>query len=176
MYLHRLQCIRNGIKKVTLASYELKVTLKKSFCIAKRKIITVGLSFLIDRHFVFFSGLRTFFLNDCLLVGKKKPPSCTHLLNMNLFDLEKEDTKLISHNSSFPSPCVNWTPISLSLSLSLCVTPHGAIRANRESPVQFTYGVGKNLSTYEPGLAVRVDIYKVEWKGTRANYRLLKFA
>ena len=86
--------------------------------ILKEKSLDV--SFQIDRHFVFFSGLRTFFLNDCLLVGKKKPPSCTHLLNMNLFDLEKEDTKLISHNSSFPSPCVNWTPISLSLSLSLC--------------------------------------------------------
>ena len=64
---------------------------------------------------------------------------------------------------------------------SLCVTPRAAIRRNRESPVQFTYGVGKkrkkeNLSTYEPGLAVRVEIYKVEWKGTRANYGLLKFA
>ena len=32
---------------------------------------------------------------------------------------------------------MNWTPISL------CVTPHGAIRGIRESRVQFTHGVGK---------------------------------
>ena len=96
MYSHRLQCIRNGIKKkITLDLNQLKATLKKIILHPKRKIITVGVSFLIDRHFVFFSGWRIFFFIDCLLVAKKKPPSCTHLLNVNLFHLEKEDTKLI---------------------------------------------------------------------------------
>ena len=82
----------------------------KSTQILKEKL--VGLPFPIDRHFVFFSGWCIYFFNDCLLVAKKTPPSCTHLLIVNLFHLEKEETKLISHNSSFPSPCVNWTPIS----------------------------------------------------------------
>ena len=45
--------------------------------------------------FCFLLGMAYIFFNDCLLVGKKKPPSCTHLLNVNLFDLEKEETKLI---------------------------------------------------------------------------------
>ena len=63
--------------------------------------------------FCFLLGMAYIFFINCLLVAKKKPPSCTHLLIVNLFHLEKEETKLISHNSSFPSPCVNWTPISL---------------------------------------------------------------
>ena len=57
--------------------------------------------------FCFLLGMAYIFFIDCLLVAKKKPPSGTHLLIVNLFHMEKEDTKLISHNSSFPSPCVN---------------------------------------------------------------------
>ena len=57
--------------------------------------------------YCFLLGMAYIFFNHCLLVGKKKPPSCTHLLNVNLFYLEKEESKLIQHNSSFPSPCVN---------------------------------------------------------------------
>ena len=63
--------------------------------------------------FCFLLGMAYIFFIDCLPVAKKKPPSFTHLLIVNLFHMEKEETKLISHNSSFPSPCVNWTAISL---------------------------------------------------------------
>ena len=106
----------NHIKKSFHSHYMSKLLhfFKQSTPILKEK--SVDVSFPIDRHFVFFSGWRIFFFFffiDCLQDAKKKPPSWTHLLFVNLFHLEKEDTKLISHNSSFPSPCVNWTRISL---------------------------------------------------------------
>ena len=95
--------------------------LKKINADPKKK--SVGVPFPIDRHFVFFSGWRTFFNNCALLVAKKKPPSWTHLLNVNLFHLEKEETKLIWHNSSF-FLLHAWIELA-----SLCATPRAAIRA-----------------------------------------------
>ena len=65
----------------------------KSTQILKEK--SVGVPFLFDRHFVFFSGMRTIFFNDCLLVGKKTLPSGTRTWTVNMFHLEKEETKLI---------------------------------------------------------------------------------
>ena len=109
-----LTCIpSNHIKKILPISLRPKTHtfFKQSTQFLTEK--SVDVSFPIDRHFVFFSGWRTFFFNDCWLVGKKKPSSCTRTCTVNLFHMEKEDTKLISHNSSFPSPCVNWTAISL---------------------------------------------------------------
>lgn len=45
--------------------------------------------FLLGMAYIFF------FLMIVCWLGRKKPPSCTHLLNVNLFHMEKEETKLI---------------------------------------------------------------------------------
>ena len=45
--------------------------------------------------FCFLLGMAYIFLMIVCLLGRKKPPSCTHLLNVIMFHLEKEETKLI---------------------------------------------------------------------------------
>ena len=55
-------------KKVTLDLDQLKATLKKSFCMPKRNISTVSISYLSVAILFFFSELRPFFflmLLDC---------------------------------------------------------------------------------------------------------------
>ena len=81
-------------KKVTLDLHQLKATLKKIILHPKKKDIHRRHLLSFSRHFVFFSGLRTFF-NDCLIVAKKTLPSGTHTRTVNMFHLEKEETKLI---------------------------------------------------------------------------------
>ena len=118
-------------KKVTLDLDQLKATLKKSFCIPKRNISTVSISYLFTRHFVFQTqDFFFFFFFHCgLIVGKNTRPSCTYLLNVNMFHLEKEETRLVLNSASFPSPCVNWTRDSR----LLCIAPRGVTRRDASS-------------------------------------------
>ena len=101
MYSHRLQCIRNGIKKITLDLDQLKATLKKkkkkkknSFCILKERYSPLA-SLTLQSPFCFLLRMAYIFFNDCLLVGKKTRPSRTHTRTVIMFYLEKEETKLI---------------------------------------------------------------------------------
>ena len=45
--------------------------------------------------FCFLLGMAYIVFKCCLNDGEKTRPSCTHLLNVNMFHLEKEETKLI---------------------------------------------------------------------------------
>ena len=138
MSSYRIQCSRNGIKNYIRLRWT-QIDSQKIILHPKKKDIHRWHLLPFSRHFVFLSGLRTFFLMIVCLLGRIHYRVALAHWPWTWFTWKKKKPSSSSIAKFFLLRA--WIELA-----SLCVTPRASIRGNRESRVQFTHGEGKLLA------------------------------